>query len=33
MGQHFIKFFSCVDIHGIDYIVKMVTKYDDLCFS
>ena len=33
MGQFFINFFSWVDIHGIYYIVKMVTKYDDLCFS
>ena len=33
MGQHFINCVSRVDIHGIYYIVQMVTKYDDLCFS
>ena len=30
MGQSFINFFLWVDIHGIYYRVKMVTKYDDL---
>ena len=32
MAQNFINFFSRVDIDGICYIVKIVTKYDDLYF-
>ena len=32
MAQNFINFFSWVDIDGICYIVKIVTKYDDLYF-